>query len=82
MIGLESINIGGSPITDAGLRHLAGLTNLTTLHLRSTNITDAGLDLMKSFENLENLNVVLCGEISDGGIRSFQQAMPNCKVRR
>jgi hypothetical protein len=41
-------------ITDAGLVHLAGLTNLKTLYLFRTQITDAGVaELKKSLPNCE-----------------------------
>ena len=42
-------------ITDAGLLHLAGLTNLQTLTLHSTKITDAGLVHLKELTNLQTL---------------------------
>jgi hypothetical protein len=34
-------------VTDAGLKELAPLKNLTELDLRSTRITDAGLKLLQ-----------------------------------
>ena len=41
----------GTHITDAGLVHLKGLTNLETLHLSDTPITDAGLLHLEAFAN-------------------------------
>jgi len=40
---LEWLHLGGTQITDAGLKELAGLTSLETLYLGHTQITDAGL---------------------------------------
>lgn len=33
----------GTPLTDAGLKELAALTNLTTLDLADTRVTEAGV---------------------------------------
>ena len=44
MVNLKSLCLGGKRnITDAGLAHLKGLTNLTYLDLGKTQITDAGV---------------------------------------
>ena len=40
------VNLGGS-ITDAGLVHLKGLTNLQTLNFSGTKVTDAGVAQLK-----------------------------------
>ena len=44
-------------ITDAGLKHLSGLTQLRRLHLANTAITDAGVKQLAGLENLETLNI-------------------------
>ncbi len=38
---------GGTEITDAGLEHLRGLTELNVLWLINTDITDAGVAALK-----------------------------------
>ena len=40
-------------MTDDGLKHLKGLTNLSELNLESTQITDAGLVHLKGLPGLE-----------------------------
>lgn len=35
--------LDGTQVTDAGLVHLKGLTNLEYLYLRKTQVTDAGI---------------------------------------
>ena len=46
------VSLRGTKITDAGLVHLKGLTNLQTLNLGGTKITDAGVaDLQKALPN-------------------------------
>ena len=44
-----------SGVTDDGLRHLAGLTNLRVLALPERGITDAGLVHLKDLDNLQEL---------------------------
>jgi ATP-dependent RNA helicase RhlE len=44
---LQSLTLSGTPVTDAGLKHLSGLKELRQLNLNFTVVTDAGLkDLM------------------------------------
>ena len=46
------VNLSHTQVTDAGLVHLAGLTNLEVLYLYGTQVTDAGLDeLRKALPN-------------------------------
>ncbi|MDB4766885.1 hypothetical protein OAG71_04275, partial [bacterium] len=44
-----------SGVTNDGLRHLAGLTNLRVLNLPERGITDAGLVHLKNLDNLQEL---------------------------
>ncbi len=57
--GLESdLTVGISrdnQFTNAGLEHLDGLTNLTSLSLDNTKVTDAGLEHLKGLKDLEDL---------------------------
>ncbi len=39
-------------VTDAGLKHLKGLTNLQSLDLGQTQVTDAGLEPLKGLTQL------------------------------
>ena len=58
---------GGTRITDAGLLHIAGLTDLQELNLACTDFTDAGLLFLGRLTRLEYL--VLGGtQISDAGL--------------
>ena len=40
---LSELNLFQTPVTDDGLAHLKGLTNLTLLNLHGTHVTSAGL---------------------------------------
>ena len=65
---VDKVNLAGTNITDNGLRHFNGLTNLTALYLGQTNITDDGLKHLSRLANLESLN--LSGtQISDEGLK-------------
>ena len=44
-------------MTDAGLVHLKGLTNLQSLDLDSTKVTDAGLEHLKGLTKLQSLSL-------------------------
>lgn len=40
---LEMLDLSGSPISDAGIKHIAGLTKLNTLNLTDTQVTGEGI---------------------------------------
>jgi len=51
------LNLRGTQVSSAGLRHLAGLTGLRRLYLERTNVGDAGLEQLASLKQLEYLNL-------------------------
>ena len=44
---VKSLTLRGSPITDAGLTHLHGMTQLEELDCRGTKITDRGIEALR-----------------------------------
>ena len=70
-----------TPITDAGLVHLTGLTKLQTLNLACDQITDAGLVHLKGLTNLERL-LLYNTQVTDAGVAELKKALPNCDIRR
>ena len=44
-------------MTDAGLEHLKGLTQVQSLNLSQTEVTDAGLKHLKGLTQLQSLNL-------------------------
>ncbi len=54
---LESLDLGESNLTDAGLRHLTGLTKLKYLNLVGTLVTDDGLCQLSGLTNLKKLPI-------------------------
>ena len=82
MTNLETLGLSGcEQITDAGLVHLKGLTNLQSLFLMKTQITDAGLVHLKELTNLQDLNLIET-PITDSGVAELQKALPNCLIFR
>lgn len=50
-----SLSLYSTPVTDAGLAHLKGLTNLRSLELSFCKVGDAGLAHLKGLSRLESL---------------------------
>ena len=65
------LDLKNTGITDAGLEHLSGLTNLKRLHLEKTKITDAGLEHMKGLGELEYLNLYGTA-VTDAGLEHLK----------
>lgn len=68
---IVSLDLWGSQITDAGLAHLASLTELQTLYLTGTRITDAGLAHFTSLTELQTLYLNRCKQVTDAGLAHF-----------
>jgi len=58
-------------ITDAGLKHLAGLTKLEYLNLQGQHITDDGLKHLSGMANLQTLSLSFLG-ITDEGLKHLE----------
>ena len=57
MTQLQSLQLMGSKVSDAGLQHLKGLTQLQRLDLDGTQVSDAGLNHLKGLTQLRELNL-------------------------
>jgi internalin A len=66
-------------VSDAGLEHLQGLENLTTLSLKCTEVSDAGLVHLKGLTKLESLDLSRT-QVSSAGVADLQKALPDCKI--
>jgi Leucine Rich repeat len=51
------LDLEDTPITDAGLEHVKGLTRLRALSLRGTRVTGLGLQHLKGMANLRDLDL-------------------------
>jgi len=55
---LEELHIGSIGVTDAGMDHVAKLTNLKILHMFGCdNVTDKGLAKLTALKSLQNLDI-------------------------
>lgn len=68
-------------ITDAGLKHLRGLTKLTELDLSGLPITDSGLTQLTEFKSLRRLEVHFT-KVTRQGADQLRKAIPDLKIFR
>ena len=74
---LKHLGIGPyKGITDAGVRHLAGLTGIERLHLGGKGLTDDGLAHLTGMKRLTNLSI--SGDFSDKGLRHLESLRALC----
>jgi hypothetical protein len=67
-------------VSDLGLAHLTGLTELESLGLVGCNqVTDAGLDHLKGLKKLRCIR--LNGtKVTATGVADLQAALPDCRI--
>jgi hypothetical protein len=68
-------------VTDAGLKELAPLANITTLRLSGLGVTDEGLKTLAVHKKLTTLALSATG-VTDAGAKELQKALPDCKITR
>ena len=78
VIGVHLHEIG---VTDAALKELADLKQLTWLSLTVTRVTDAGLKELADLKQLTTLNLEDTKVTADG-VADLQKALPGCKITR
>ncbi len=78
---LESLELSGTAITDAGLAHLKGLTGLRRLTLDRTLVSNAGLAHLEGMTSLTSLNIS-GSRITDEGILALERASPRLWITR
>ncbi len=64
------LKLGGTKITDGGLKEIGKLKNLTKLHLEHTGITDQVIAQIKALPHLEYLNIIDT-KIGDAGFKNI-----------
>ncbi len=70
LTNLETLDLGSTAITDAGVASLTRLTNLKSLDLVDTDIGDAGVASLSRLTNLETL-ILAFTDIGDAGVASL-----------
>ena len=76
---LTLLNLGGTRITDDGLRHLKDYPRLIVLHLPRTSISDAGLKHLTGLSRLQEL-IIDHTNVTIEGIRELRIALPKCNI--
>ncbi len=75
---LVRVRLSNQPVSDADVKKLSALKNLTRLNLEKTTVTDAALVHLKNLPNLEQLNLYGTG-ITDKGLTALAKC-PHLKV--
>jgi hypothetical protein len=76
---LETLDLSGTDISDAGLARLSTLRNLKSLHLNGTAITDASLPILRGLPALIELDVTDT-KVTPKGAASLQLDRPEMTV--
>ncbi|MGD9645330.1 MAG: protein kinase [Pirellulales bacterium] len=63
---LESLDLSGTPISDAGIEHLGDCRGLRELNLSQTKVTDAGMPALAPLVSLRSLQLAGTGLTDDG----------------
>lgn len=69
-VGLESLDLNGTEVSDGGIAELGDLTALRYLSLERTRITDRTLARIESWKTLEELDLTTTA-VTDAGIREL-----------
>ena len=64
------VDLGGTNVTDAGLKELAALKHLQTLRL-NTQVTDAGLKELAGLKGLQTLSLLGATKVTDAGLKEL-----------
>ena len=67
--------------TDAGVKEVAALKNLTSLSLCHTKVTDAGVMQLAALKNLTTLDLSET-KVTVEGVKELQKVLPECKIER
>jgi hypothetical protein len=73
--------LSGEQISDAGIEQIARLPKLARLSItHSAKITDRTLEILSKVSTLKGLDVRWSQQLSEEGMRKFQDARPDCKL--
>ena len=71
----------GAGLTDDGVAHLKGLSQLSYLRLSRTQVTDAGLAHLEGLSELQELDLSRT-QVTEAGVAELQQALPDVQIER
>ena len=75
---MQTLLIGGTKVTDAGLVYLKRFPQLKKLSLFQKQVTDSGIPYLRVLSNLEQL-LISGTKITDAGAKELQRALPKLK---
>jgi hypothetical protein len=75
------LDLSGSKVTDAGLKHVSALPTVRGLYLKETAVTDAGLKHLSAFANMRVLDLRNT-KVTDAGVAELKTKLPKCTVVR
>jgi hypothetical protein len=67
------LDLGATALTDEGMKHLEGFTNLRELTLDHTAVSDVGLEHLKSLGQLQYLSLKGNSNITDAGLKHLSE---------
>jgi len=76
---VTALGLGGTKITDAGLKDVAKVQQLRYLYLFDTKITDAGLKEIAKLQELGGLYLADI-KVAKAGVAELKKALPNCLI--
>ena len=79
---VTGVSLSFTRVTDAGLKELSVLKNLTRLDLDETGVTDAGLRELVIHKNLTLLDLRQNRTVTDAGVAELRKALPKCLILR
>ncbi len=78
---MKQLHRTGFAVTDAGLAHLGGLSDLQLLSLDDTRVTDAGLAHLKGLSSLKWLKLTRT-KVTDSGVAELRKSLPQLQAIR
>ena len=89
MTSLKTLNLDrvGSPsdnvvLTDDGVKQLASLENLESLHLGNAQIGKAAMESLAALKKLKRLDIPFCQKVSAEDVENLTAALPELHVAR
>jgi hypothetical protein len=69
-----TVDLSNTPVTDAGLKELAGLRGVQTLYLSGCEgVTDAGLKELAQLKGLQSLDLSGCQGVTNAGLKELAE---------
>ncbi len=78
---LQALQLAETKLTDRGARQLSEFSDLMFLSLRGTDITDDTVAVLAKLKKLRHVDITDT-RISLEGLKSLQDALPECNIRR